>query len=386
MMGLNDWATAAVVVALSFSTVTTAFADEQSIKANISAQSLSSALSHGPWPPKAAKTDPSNRVSGNKDAITFGEELFNSPLLSGDKQMSCASCHAADKAFATGEVMASGKHQLHRDSQTLFNVKFNRWFGWSGSNDNLWAQSIRPMLSETEMNLGLENIKQVAAHATFKDAYTELFGEVDSQSDEAVLVNLGKALAAYQETLVSGQTAFDGFRDAVANKDWQQASKYPESAQRGLELFFGKGRCNFCHQGALFTNGEFHDAGVPYFIRPGVVDSGRHEGLAELKKSPFTLASDYNDDPAKAGAWAVNKVAYLHSNFGVFRVPSLRNVAKTAPYMHNGSLETLEDVVEHYNNINMERLHADGEAILQPLGLSKSEVADLVAFLESLSD
>lgn len=196
----------------------------------------------------------------------------------------------------------------------------------------------------------------------------------------------GKALAAYQETLVSGKTPFDEFREAVAAKDWQTAAKYPASAQRGFALFTERGRCMFCHSGALFTNGEFHDAGVPYFIKPGVVDSGRHQGIIDLKKSPYTLDGMFTDDPEKSGAWAVKKVARQHANFGVFRVPGLRNVAKTAPYMHDGSLATLRDVVNHYSNIDMERLHIDGEAILQPLGLNEQEVDDLVAFLESLSD
>ena len=371
----------------------------------VSAQTLSSMLAHGPWPPKPSThtaIDPSNRVSGNKDAIEFGKQLFTSTYLSADKQTSCISCHLPTHAFSgdsasrsknatqpTTTTSSSAKintHSLDRDTQTLMNVRFNRWFGWDGRNDNLWAQSIRPIIHTTEMNLAIEDIRKVANSKDFTAQYTQLFGDSQHQSDEEVLVNIGKALAAFQETLVTDKTPFDEFRDAVAEQDWATAANYPESAQRGLEIFEGRGRCSFCHQGALFTNGEFHDAGVPYFIRPGVVDKGRHQGMIELKKSPFTLDGKYNDDPEKQGAWAVRKVTQLHSNFGIFRVPSLRNVAKTAPYMHNGSLQTLEDVVQHYNNIDMERLHADGEAILKPLGLTKDEVNDLVEFLKSLSD
>jgi len=348
-------------------------------------QQLSQVLAHGPWPPMT-KPDPSNRLSGNKQAIEFGRRLFFSTRLSGDNTKSCISCHAPDEAFASGRVVKKDPDDLDRNTLSLLNVRFNRWFGWDGSNDNLWAQSMRPIISIREMNLPTEKLREVIQESTFLAPYKAFFGEISQHSDDLVLVNIGKALAAFQETIVTKRTPFDNFVGAVANKDWAEASKYPESAQRGLSLFLGRGNCSFCHSGSLFTNGEFHDAGVPYFIRPGVVDKGRHQGIINLKKSPFTLASDYSDDSEKSGAWAVRKVASRHSNFGSFRVPGLRNVVSTAPYMHNGSLKTLEAVVDHYSNINIERLHADGEAILKPLNLSKQEVQDLVSFLESLSD
>ena len=346
-------------------------------------ETLASVVAHGPWPPEL-KPDPSNRVSGNPLAIELGKQLFFSPMLSGNQGTSCASCHAPDQAFANGPAISAGTHELDRNTQTLLNVRFNRWFGWDGRNDNLWAQSIRPIGRNIEMNLPLEQVRMIVSNPAFAESYSILFGDTKSQSDELILVNIGKALAAFQETLVTPKSTFDHFRDAVAKQDWKTAANYPASAQRGLSLFVGRGRCHFCHSGALFSNGEFHDAAVPYFIRPGVVDSGRHQGIIDLKQSPFTLDGNYTDDPEKSGAWAVRKVAHLHANFGVFRVPSLRNVANTAPYMHNGSLATLEAVADHYSNIDMDRLHVDGEAILMPLELGEQEVKDLVAFLKTL--
>jgi len=351
----------------------------------LSEQALSQILAQGPWPPQN-KIDPSNRLSGNTEAIAFGRKLFFSTRLSGDNTKSCVSCHAADEAFASGRIIKQNLLTLDRNTPSLLNVRYNRWFGWDGSNDNLWAQSMRPIISSKEMNLPKDKLRTVIEESSFIQPYRQFFGEITKHSDDLVLVNIGKALAAFQETLTTERTPFDHFRDAIAKKDWAEAAKYPTSAQRGLSIFFGRGNCSFCHSGPLFTNGEFHDAGVPYFIRPGVVDTGRHQGIIDLKKSIFTLASDYSDDPEKSGAWAVKKVARLHSNFGVFRVPSLRNVANTAPYMHSGSLATLEDVVKHYSNIDMERLHADGEAILKPLNLSEQEVNDLINFLKSLSE
>jgi cytochrome c peroxidase len=163
-------------------------------------------------------------------------------------------------------------------------------------------------------------------------------------------------------------------------------ARYPPAAQRGLQMFVGKGQCSACHLGPNFTSGEFEDVGVPHFAEKGRVDPGRHGGIAALQASPFNLLGPYNDDPGKAPGVATRHVEQLHRNWGEFRVPSLRNVARTAPYMHNGSLATLADVVRHYSEVNEERLHGmDGQRLIRPLRLSPAERADLVAFLETLS-
>ncbi|MGH2671258.1 MAG: cytochrome-c peroxidase, partial [bacterium] len=211
------------------------------------------------------------------------------------------------------------------------------------------------------------------------------FGGAVPRDDEAVLIDVGKALAAFQETLISGRTAFDRFRDALERSDPEGMKAYPLAAQRGLKIFIGKGNCGACHFGPHFTNGEFADTGVPFFVAPGRVDPGRHRGIQTLKTSEFNLLGRYNDDPARSTATGTRHVELQHRNFGEWRVPGLRNVALTAPYMHNGTLATLRDVVKHYSELNEERLHADGERVLKRLGLSETEVADLVAFLESLS-
>ena len=164
-----------------------------------------------------------------------------------------------------------------------------------------------------------------------------------------MLVNLAKALAAFQETIVTQRTAFDDFRDALERDDAAGMARYPQPAQRGLKLFVGKGRCTVCHFGPNFSNGEFDDVGVPYFAEPGRVDSGRHGGIAALRDNPFNLLGPYNDG---ADATHTRHVETQHRNWGEFRVPSLRNVARTAPYMHNGSLATLADVVRHYSEVD----------------------------------
>jgi cytochrome c peroxidase len=161
---------------------------------------------------------------------------------------------------------------------------------------------------------------------------------------------------------------------------------YPLPAQRGLKIFVGKGNCAMCHVGPAFTNGEFHDIGISHFIRRGEVDAGRHGGIQRLRASPFNLLGRYNDDRTGAAAIKTRHVATDHRNYGEFKVPGLRNVALTAPYMHSGRVPTLAEVVRHYSDLNLDRLHADGEAILKPLKLSEQEIADVVAFLESLTE
>ena len=253
-------------------------ASDTSTKLLINEQALSRIVGHGPWPIKSLP-DPSNRFSANKEAIAFGRKLFFSTRLSGDNTMSCVSCHAAGQAFASGRVIKENKLALDRNTLSLLNIRFNRWFGWDGSNDNLWAQSMRPIVSVDEMALPKKQIRKVIQSSSFLKQYQELFGDLTMHSDDLVLVNIGKALAAFQETLITDKTSFDRFVDAVTIKDWPVANQYPTPAQRGLSLFLGRGNCSFCHSGPLFTNGEFHDAGVPYFIRPGEVDRGRHQGI-----------------------------------------------------------------------------------------------------------
>jgi cytochrome c peroxidase len=341
-------------------------------------------LQHGPWPPPL-KADPSNRVTGKREAIELGEKLFFEPRLSGTGSVLCATCHAPFRGFQDARPRAFGLQEVDRNTPSVINSRFYRWYGWDGAQDSLWAQSIRPLLDEREMRASPAHVAG-AIRKLFPKEYEKAFQRPPVESDEELLVDAGKALAAFQETLVSGRTAFDEFRDALARKDSVQASKYPLAAQRGLKIFVGKGNCSVCHFGPQFTNGEFADTGVPFFVAPGKVDPGRHAGIEKLKKNPFNLLGRYNDDKSRSSAIGTRHVEAQHRNFGEFRVPGLRGVAQTAPYMHNGSLATLRDVVNFYSELNEDRLHADGERILKPLKLTQDEAEDLAAFLESLTD
>jgi cytochrome c peroxidase len=342
-------------------------------------------LAHGPWP-AAFAPDPSSRASGKAEAAALGERLFFDRRLSANGEVSCARCHVPERNWTDGLPRAVGLARVDRNTMGLANVRLQRWFGWDGANDSLWAQSIRPLLDAREMGLTAGAVAAVVrGDADLACRYRKVFAEVPAD-DEAVLVGVAKALAAFQETLVSGRTQFDEFRDALERDDDAGMAKYPEAAKRGLKLFVGKGRCNACHLGPAFTNGEFHDTGIPFFIEKGRVDPGRHAGIEMLRASRFNLLGPYNDDASRSTATGTRHVRLEHRNFGEFRTPSLRNLALTAPYMHNGRLATLRDVVDHYSTVSPDRLHADGEAILRALNLTARETDDLVAFLETLSD
>jgi cytochrome c peroxidase len=344
-------------------------------------------LAHGPWP-QPTSPDPSNRVSGNIDAIALGRRLFSDTRLSRDGTRSCATCHDPQRHFADDRDRSLGAVKVDRNAIALANLRLNRWFGWSGAADSLWAQSLRPILDPNELGAGAELVqRRLAADSTVAAAYAFLFAsDIAAEPADTALVNLAKALAAYQETITTGRTAFDDFRDAMERGDRAAMARYPIEAQRGLKIFVGRGRCTVCHFGPNFTNGEFDDVGLPFFVDGGRVDQGRYAGIAAVRASPFNLLGAFSDDPEGAATTPTRHVEPQHRNWGEFRVPSLRNVAETAPYMHNGSLATLEDVVRHYSEVDIERLHGDdGARLIEPLHLSPRARADLVAFLRTLS-
>jgi cytochrome c peroxidase len=342
-------------------------------------------LQHGPWPVAAAR-DPSNAASGHPAAVVLGHRLFFDPRLSATGRVACVTCHLPARGWTDGRPRAVGLTAVDRNTPTLLDVALHRWFSWDGGSDSLWSQSLKPILDPREMGASGEHVAGLLrADPAYACLHAVVFGAAPTPDPERALVHAGKALAAYVETVRSGRTAFDDFRDALARGDGPAAARYPAAARRGARIFL-KSQCNVCHVGPAFTNGEFHDVGVPYALGGGRVDGGRAEGIKRVRGDRFNLLGRWSDDPTGTAAVKTRHVEGTHASFGQFKTPTLRNLGHTAPYMHDGRYATLRDVVRHYSELDMERIHVHGESLLRPLRLSPSESDELLAFLVSLTD
>ena len=342
-------------------------------------------LQHGPWPVPPSR-DPSNAVSGNPAAVALGQRLFFDPRLSINGAVACATCHVPERGWTDGRVRAAGLLDVDRNTPTVLDVALHRWFSWDGRADSLWSQSLKPIVDPREMGAsGAHVATLVRGDSKLTCLHAKAFGASPGSDPDRALVQAGKALAAFMETVRSGRTAFDDFRDALARGDDAAAARYPVAARRGARLFV-KSQCNVCHVGPAFTNGEFHDVGVPFSLGGGRVDAGRFEGVQKVRGDRFNLLSAWNDDRTGTAVVKTRHVEATHASFGQFKTPTLRSLGHTAPYMHDGRYATLREAVRHYSELDMERIHTHGEQLLRPLKLSSGEVDDLVAFLESLTD
>ena len=354
----------------------------------LSADEIKIILTHGPWPASASPAkDPTNRVSGNPDAIDFGTRLFFDQRLSGGGKVACASCHVPERNWTDNIKRGIGVAEVDRNTPTVMNLRGSNWYGWDGAADSLWSQSIRPLLNEREHATTPRQIAQlVRSDEQLSCRYRKAFGAAPSPTDdESIMVGIAKSLAAFQETLVGGRTSFDIFRETLAKGAPPSAWNYSEPALRGLKLFIGKGGCTNCHSGPNFTSGEFFTTGLSQFKPQGKADPGRPEGVRQLVASPFNLLGRYNDDASGASGGHTRKVAMEKAVQGEFKVPSLRNLVLTAPYGRDGRVETIAEVVRHYADVDPVRAHAKDGRPAVPLNLTPREQTDLVVFLESLS-
>ena len=272
--------------------------------------------------------------------VELGKQLFFDPRLSGDNKMSCATCHLPEKAFGDGLALSpgAGGKLLERNTQTCLNVGFYQTFFWDGRAASLEEQALGPIQSSVEMNQDLDGLEaELGSIPGYKTAFKNVFRSQPNRGD------IAKALAAFQRTLVTKPSPFDrylmGDEDALS-----------EEAKLGLELFQGEAGCIECHNGPLLSDGKFYRLGVSF----------RDEGRAKI--------TGKQEDRYR------------------FRTPTLRNIAETGPYMHNGSLKTLEDVVTFYYrgipDAGPDGLAPDTSALR---GRSFTEIGPLVEFLKSLS-
>lgn len=333
---------------------------------------LQRVLALGPWPP-APRIDPGNRVSGQPAAIELGRHLFRDPRMSPVGYIACVTCHQPDRSFTDTLARAHGLADLPRNTPALANLNQQRWFGWGGSSDSLWMASIRPILDAREFGGSATSVTRLFARdAELAACYAQVFGVSPLSRPELTLVNVGKALAAYVETLTTGRTPFDEYRDALARGDVAASATYPGAARRGLQQFVGRAGCVECHRGPNFSDGEFH-ASVASGANAGGLrlasDGGRFDDARSLQASPLNLLGRHNDQAGRGNAAATRRLQVHEGLRGQYRTASLRNVAVTAPYLHDGRVERLRDAVRHRDD-----------------NLSAQEVDDLVAFLATLTD
>jgi cytochrome c peroxidase len=333
-------------------------------------------LAHGPWP-APAEADPSNRVSGKREAVELGERLFFEQRLSVAGKFSCGTCHVPERNWTDNLTRGAAAAEVDRNTPTLMNIRLGHWFGWDGASDSLWAQSIRPILDARELGASPRHVAELMRNDDqLACRYRKTFGELPSGSDdERVLVDVAKALAAFMETLESPPTPFDQFRNSLARGERVPPWKYSEAAQRGLRIFIGKGGCDRCHSGPNFSDGEFHANGFAALGKRA--DPGRAEGVKRLRGSRFNLLGAYNDDPVRSTAESTRVVLEQVAAADAFKVPTLRHMLLTPPYGHHGEIERIADAVRHYSET--------GGPEFKPLHLSAAEQTDLVVFLESLS-
>ncbi len=273
--------------------------------------------------------------------VQLGRKLFFDPILSGDGRVACSSCHRPDNGFAGGEALPRGVRGQRgtRRAPTLFNRAYGKAFFWDGRAASLEEQALRPIEDPAEMGSRVgDAIGRLRASKEYPPLFQAAFG------GEASAASLGKALASFERVLLRGDSRVDRFR----HKSEHKALTARERA--GLWLYESKGRCWRCHVGSNFTDEAFHNTGV-----------------------------SWGKKPADPGRFAVTR---KEADRGKFKTPTLRGVALTAPYMHDGSLKTLEEVVQFYNKGG--GANANLDPLIVPLGLSKEEVRDLVAFLRAL--
>jgi cytochrome c peroxidase len=316
----------------------------------------------GPLPPLQIPED--NPMTPEK--VELGKRLFFDPRLSGDGSLACASCHLPDQGWSTHTPLSPAypTNMERRLSPTLINVAYNKALIWDGRAGALEKQALGPIQNPLHMNQNLDLlIEKLKAIPAYNERFQQVFGT--AVTPEA----LGKALAAFERTLVTRNAPFDRYMTG----DWQAMS---ESALRGRELFKGKGRCILCHNGPNFTDSQFHNLGVP--AAPLLADPIVQAAIRfDAKRMNVPEYQSVRED---LGRYLVTKD---EKDKGAFKTPTLRNVVQREPYMHNGVFLSLEEVIDFYDVGG--GAVAGKSPLIQSLGLTAQEKRDLLAFLQALT-
>ena len=328
-----------------------------------------------PLPP-----DPTNRYADDPAAAALGARLFFDTRLSSNGQVACSTCHVPRRQFQDGTPLARGVGVTDRRTMPIAGVAYSPFLFWDGRKDSLWAQALGPLESPVEHGGNRAQYAQVIA-THYRAEYEGVFGplpELRGDGITAVFVNVGKAIAAYERRIQYGPSRVDRFIETWRRSGAPPAGILTDDERKGLALFTGKANCVQCHNGPLYTNNEFHNTGVP---RGAAADRGRLAGIAAVRADEFSCTSRWSDAQGQCPELAfMAQPAPEHER--AFKVPSLRNVAERAPYMHAGQFATLAQVLDHYNRAPAAPA---GHSELRSLRLDASELRRLEAFLRALT-
>ncbi|NNL56442.1 MAG: cytochrome-c peroxidase [Pseudomonadales bacterium] len=383
---------------------------------------------------------PGNRFADNPLAAILGKQLFFDARLSGNGKLSCASCHQPERAFTDGRARGLGMHTTLRNTPSVISSANYKWFYWDGRRDSLWSQALIPFEAADEMGSSRVAILRIVSNdSDYRQQYETLFGaligakkiaslpahagplgnlatrtawyRIDESLREQInrfYANIGKAIAAYERTLRFQPTRFDRYVAAlllIPRRPGEQAVRFASSLLskteiEGLKLYLDdkKTHCRNCHNGRLFSNSEFYDINSAK-LAGRAVDYGRALGLDAAHNDPFNCLGPYSDvdDGQKQTKCRLAGLDQHNENtlaIGAFKTPTLRGLIDSAPYFHDGSMESLDDVLRHY--LNAGSTHSPSEPgvdiqfakqahDLEALHLNAGELRSLLAFLMSLS-
>jgi len=363
----------------------------------------------------ALPIDPTNKYANNPKAAALGKKIFFDTRFSGNGKVSCSSCHDPKLYFTDGKAFSDGIGKTQRNSPSLLGISFSPWFFWDGRADSQWSQALEPLENSQEHGGNRNQYAHlINTISTYKNLYIEVFGPLADISDlhifpanagpvkdqsaasawqkmttenknqiTRIFVNIGKAIAAYERSLLPRAARFDQYVQALLNKNpIKITSTLTETEIKGLKLFIGKASCAICHSGPLFTNHDFKNIAVPP-LKKLQRDQGRFDGVKKVKISEFNCLSIYSD----ANESACDELRYIRhtrdDTLASFKIPTLRNIEHTAPYMHAGQFKTLTEVLKHYQNRPKTNF---GHNDLLLLELSDTEIIQLEAFLRTLTE
>jgi cytochrome c peroxidase len=290
--------------------------------------------------PEGIPFPPENPYSKAKDEL--GRMLFFDPILSGSRTVSCSSCHNPSLSWADGQKLANATSRMQLHTPTIIDVAWVPVLGWDGKFKDLESVAFGPLLSPANMNnTEAEIVSRLSNIPGYVEAFRQAFP--DAKSDALVTrPHIEQAMATFERTVIAAPASFDRWIEG-------DESAISASAKRGFVLFNGKAGCSNCHEGPSFSDFSFHDIGIAA------------------------------EDDIGRGRLFPTSVKLLHA----FKVPTLRDVARRAPYMHDGSLPTLEAVVDAYDTGGVSR--PSRSELIRPLGLTTAEKRDLIVFLNTLS-